>query len=141
MDDFKIRIINDIAIVIVDTIVATRRNAKPLWDELDSKSILDWDKVIIDISTCTFIDSTFLGVIVKIHRRINKSNGQLKLVFPEKNAMKYLHTIGIITMIDCFNTIHQAINSFDTDIPLRKISFEKELPEDYPSEPLKFKLG
>lgn len=140
MDNIKIKIINDIAIIVVDLLVATQRDAKPFWDELESKSILDWEKIIIDISSCTFVDSTFIGIIARIHKRVSDNDGQLKLVFPEKKAMIYLYTLGITRMIDCFNTLRQAVDSFDSEIPIRKISFEEELQKDLPTEPLKFKL-
>ena len=140
MDDFKIKIIDDIAIVAVDMLVATHRNAKPLWNELENKSILEWSKVIIDISNCIFIDSTFLGMIVKIHRRVMKNNGQVKLVYPEQNALKYLYTMGIVRMLECFNDLNQAVNSFDTEIPTRKIAFSEEITTELSDKPNKFKL-
>lgn len=140
MDDFKIKIIDDIAIVAVDMLVATHRNAKPLWNELENKSILEWSKVIIDISNCIFIDSTFLGMIVKIHRRVMKNNGQVKLVYPEQNALKYLYTMGIVRMLECFNDLNQAVNSFDTEIPTRKIAFSEEITTELSDKPKKFKL-
>jgi anti-anti-sigma factor len=140
LDDFKIKIIDDIAIVAVDMLVATHRNAKPLWNELENKSILEWSKVIIDISNCIFIDSTFLGMIVKIHRRVMKNNGQVKLVYPEQNALKYLYTMGIVRMLECFNDLNQAVNSFDTEIPTRKIAFSEEITTELSVKPKKFKL-
>jgi anti-anti-sigma regulatory factor len=127
LDDFKIKIIDDIAIVTVDILVATHRDAKPLWNELKRKSILEWDKIIIDIANCIFIDSTFLGMIVKIHKRVSENCGQVKLVFPEKYALKYLYTMGVVKILDCFNNLNQAVNSFDTEIPTRKIAFSEDI--------------
>ena len=125
MDDYKIQLVNDVAIITVDILVATHRDAKPFWDELESKAILDWDKVIIDISPCTFIDSTFLGVIVKIYKHIASNNGVIRLVYPETKALLHFHSIGITKFIDCYNSLCSAINSFDSEIPTRKISFEQ----------------
>jgi len=141
MNDFKIKIIDDIAIVIVDILVATHRDVKPLWLELESKSILDWDKIIIDLSSCTYIDSTFVGLIVKIYKTVYEKNGQLKLVFPETKAMIYFHTIGITRMVPCFNNLDQAVKSFDTKIPTRRIVFDEEIPNKWSNEPKKIKLG
>ena len=95
--------------------------------QLENDSILKWDKVIIDLSYCTLIDSTFVGMIVKIFKTVSSNNGQLKLVFPEQNARMYFHTTGIIKVVDCFNTLDEAVNSFDSKIPTRKISFDEEL--------------
>jgi len=141
LDDFKIKIIDDIVIIVVDILVATHRDVKPLWYELESKSILDWDKIIIDLSFCTYVDSTFVGLIIKIYKRMYEKNGQLKLVFPETKAMVYFHTIGITRKVDCFNTLNEAVKSFDTKIPTRKIVFDDEIPNKWSIEPKKIKLG
>ena len=127
LDDIKIKIIDDIAIVTVDLLVATQRDAKPFWNELENKSILEWDKVIIDLSLCTLIDSTFIGMIVKILKTVSRNNGQMKLIFPEKNARINFHTTGIIKVIECFNNLNEAVNSFNSKFPTRKISFNEEL--------------
>ena len=125
-DEYKIKIVNDIAIVSVDLLVATQRDAKPLWDEMESKGILDWDKVIIDISQCTFIDSTFVGMLVKIFKALKNQNGQMKLVFHEKNAKLFIHTTGITKIVSCFDTVDEAVESFNSKFPVRKITFGEE---------------
>ena len=125
-DDFKINIVDDIAIVTVDLLVATHRDAKPFWDELEKRSILDWDKVIIDLSFCTFIDSTFVGILVKMFKTISGKSGKMKLVFPEKNSLIYFHTTGITKVVECFNTLDEAVNSFRSKIPTKKIFFENK---------------
>ena len=126
-DHIKIKIIDDIVIVTVDLPVATQRDAKQFWNELENKSILEWDNVIIDLSFCTFVDSTFFGIIVKILKTVSGNNGQLKLVFPEKNTRTHFHKTGITKVMDCFNTLNEAVNSFDSKFPTRKISFNEEL--------------
>ena len=126
-DHIKIKIIDDIVIVTVDLPVATQRDAKQFWNELENKSILEWDNVIIDLSFCTFIDSTFFGIIVKILKTVSGNNGQLELVFPEKNTRTQFHKTGITKVMDCFNTLNEAVNSFDSKFPTRKISFNEEL--------------
>ena len=125
-DEYKIKIVDDIAIVTVDLLVATQRDAKPFWDELESTSILEWDKVIVDLSNCTFMDSTFVGMLVRIYKTINGKKGQMKLVFPEKNLKLYFHTTGITKIMKSFDTLNDAINSFKSTIPTRKISFNEE---------------
>lgn len=126
LDNYRIKIIDDIVIVAVNLLTATQRDAKPFWNELENKSVLEWDKVIIDLSFCTFVDSTFIGIIVKILKTVRGNNGQMKLVFPEKNARTHLHTTGIIRVIDCFNTLDESVNSYNSKIPTRKISFDEE---------------
>ena len=125
-DDFKINIVDDVAIVTVDLLVATHRDAKPFWDELEKRSILDWDKIIIDLSFCTFIDSTFIGILVKIFRTVSSKNATMRLVFPEKNALIYFHTTGITKIVDCYNTLDEAIDRFKSNLSTKKIFFENK---------------
>ena len=124
-DEFKIKIVDDIAIVTVDLLVATQRDAKPLWEELETTTILEWDKVIVDLSQCTFIDSTFVGMLVRIFKVIKNNNGKMRLVFPENNMKLYFHTTGITRIVECFDTLNEAIDSFSTKIPTRKILFDQ----------------
>jgi len=126
LNDYKINIVDDIAIVTVDLLVATLRDAKPFWDELESKSILNWDKIIVDLSFCTFIDSTFIGILVKVFKTVSSRNGKMKLVFPEKNSVVYFHTTGITKIVDCFDTLSEAMDSFKLKLPTKKIIFENK---------------
>jgi hypothetical protein len=66
-------------------------------------------------------------MIVKILKTVSGKNGQLKLVFPENKARTNFHTTAITKVIDCFSTLNEAVNSFDSKIPTRKISFDEEL--------------
>jgi anti-anti-sigma factor len=125
-DEYKIKITDDIAVVTVDLLVATQRDAKPLWDELESKGILEWDKVIVDLSPCTFIDSTFIGMLVRIFKAISNKNGQMKLVFPEKSAKLFFHSTGITKIVNCYDALNDAVYSFNPKFPIRKISFGEE---------------
>jgi len=125
-EDFKIKIVDDIAVITIDLLAATQRDAKPLWDELESKGILEWKKVIVDLSQCTFIDSTFIGMLVRIFRTMVNNGFQMKLVYPENTARPLFHTTAIIRIVNCFETLNEAIRSFDTKFPIRKISFGEE---------------
>jgi len=125
-EDFKIKIVDDIAVITIDLLAATQRDAKPLWDELESKGILEWEKVIVDLSQCTFIDSTFIGMLVRIFRTMVNNGCQMKLVYPENTARPLFHTTAIIRIVNCFETLNEAIRSFDKKFPIRKISFGEE---------------
>ena len=112
MDEFKIDIRNDILIFKVDVIIATHRDAKPMWDEFENHFLFNHKKIIIDISFCNTVDSTFIGMIIKIFRKINEKNGQLKLVYPQVPGDIFLLT-GVPKIIDCYDNLDKAINSFD----------------------------
>lgn len=113
MDEFKINIINDIAIVKVEILVATYRDAKSLWEEMESALIFNHKKIIIDLSHCNSVDSTFIGMIVKISRKVREKDGQMKLVFPQMTTAEIFLITSISQIIDCYDTLEEAMNSFD----------------------------
>jgi anti-anti-sigma regulatory factor len=112
MDEFKIDVINDILIFKVDVIIATHRDAKPMWEEFESHLLFNHKKIIIDISSCNTVDSTFIGMIIKIFRKVNEKNGQLKLIYPQVPSDIFQLT-GVSKIIDCYDNPDNAIKSFD----------------------------
>lgn len=127
MEDFQINFSNDIAVVKVELVAATLRDTKLLWDELESHLIFNWNKVIMDLSSCSFIDSTFIGMIVKIFRKISQKNGQLKLVFPQITAVESFRVVGITKILECFDTLQEAEASFNHQPPVQKVSSDEKI--------------
>lgn len=124
LDDFKIKFINDIAIVKVDILAATQNDAKPLWEELERKLIFHRNKVIIDLSFCNSVDSTFIGMIIKILRRVNEKYGQMLLVFPNRNVVEVFSLSGIDKIIPCYNTLQEALDHFGSKTGIHKLRLE-----------------
>lgn len=126
MDDFKINIIDDIAVVKIDILIATHRDAKPLWDELESRLIFKWKKLIIDLSPCNYIDSTFIGMIVKIFRKVCELNGQMVLVFPKINTLESFNVLGITKIVKSYNSLPEALNSLGLQPQNQNIKFDEK---------------
>lgn len=126
MDDFKINIIDDIAVVKIDILIATHRDAKPLWDELESRLIFKWKKLIIDLSPCNYIDSTFIGMIVKIFRKVCELNGQMVLVFPKINTVESFNVLGITKIVKSYNSLPEALNSLGLQPQNQNIKFDEK---------------
>lgn len=126
MDIFNLEIAEGVAIVKVDIPSATLREAKPMWELFESEMIFDWKRIIIDLSVCTFIDSTFIGMIIKLYRRINESNSQLKLVFPQITDIESFRVVGITKIIECFKSIDLAVASFQPDSEVKRIHIEQK---------------
>lgn len=126
MDNFFIDTIDDISIVKVDIAAATQRDSQGLWDKMAEASVFDQEKIIIDLTPCTFIDSTFIGMIVKIFRRVNENNGLLKLVFPQITDLESFRVIGITKILECFISLENAIESYKTGSSLQKIAIDQK---------------
>jgi len=126
MDDFKIDITEKITVVKLDIIVATYRDAKPFWDDFESNLLFAKKKIIVDLSACNYVDSTFIGMIIKIFRNVNEKGGQLKVVFPQRESVEQFWALGITKVISCFDSLQDAIDSFRYQLPIRNINFNEE---------------
>jgi anti-anti-sigma factor len=126
MDQFKLEIAEGIAIVKVDIPSATLREAKPMWELFESEMIFDWKKIIIDLTACTFIDSTFSGMIIKIFRRVNEKESQMKLVFPQITDIESFRVVGITKILECFNSVENAIKSYQPHASVKRIDIDQK---------------
>jgi anti-anti-sigma factor len=126
VDQFKLEIAEGIAIVKVDIPSATLREAKPMWELFESEMIFDWKKIIIDLTACTFIDSTFIGMIIKIFRRVNEKESQMKLVFPQITDIESFRVVGITKILECFNSVENAIKSYQPHASVKRIDIDQK---------------
>lgn len=52
--------------------------------------------ILVDLSECTYMDSTFMGLIVGFNKRLIKSRGRkLRIINPSADCMGLLTTLGI----------------------------------------------
>jgi stage II sporulation protein AA (anti-sigma F factor antagonist) len=126
MENFSINYTKDIVIVKVDLPAATMRDAQFLWETLASDCLFDKEKLIVDLSTCSFIDSTFIGMIVKVFKRVNEKHGAMKLVFPQITDIESFRVIGITKILECFKSLDHAIESFNPDSSVSKIDIDEK---------------
>jgi anti-anti-sigma factor len=126
MEDFQIDYIDDILVVKVDLIAATLRDAQPLWIEFENHMLFKHSKIIIDLSTCAHIDSTFIGMIVKIFRKVRENKGQMMLVFPKVSTIEVFRLMGLTQVVDCFNNLEEAIEQLRLKFPLQEHSLFEE---------------
>ena len=126
MEDFQIDYIDDILVVKVDLIAATLRDAQPLWNEFENCMLFNHSKIIIDLSTCVHIDSTFIGMIIKIFKRVNENYEKLSLVFPQLSSIEALRVVGIKKIIDCYDNLEEALELVSVRLPIRDFEFEEK---------------
>ena len=127
MDEFRVKNVGDVIIVNTELIVANYRDAKPFGDYLDFNSVLDFDKIIIDVSSCHFIDSAFIGMIVKKFREVSQKNGELKLVLPQREGIESMKYLGITKIVECYSTLREALDGFDSTYPFRDNTLNKNV--------------
>ena len=124
MEYFNKEIIADIVIEKVTLPKVTLIEAKVFWERLQTDISQEHNKIIVDLSDCTFIDSTFMGVIVQAQRRLIKNQGELKLVLPAEQMEEFFKFAGITRVIESFQSIEEAVSSFNKEPDeVREIAF------------------
>ena len=113
MEDFEKKAINDVVVEKVNLSRATFKEAtefkKILNEDLEKK----FKKIVVDISQCEFMDSTFLGVLVYAQKRISSQGGEIKLVEPASVFQTLLEKTSTLRIFDTHKTVHDAVVSFN----------------------------
>jgi len=69
-------------------------------------------KVIVDLSPCEFIDSTFLGALVISHKKISEYGGGIKLVTAQSAVISMFELTRINKVFETFLSVDEALKSF-----------------------------
>ena len=113
MDNFEKQLIDDVLIEKVNLLRATLVEADIMKQRLLEDIQLKNDKIVVDISNCTFIDSTFLGALVVSLKRTREIGGDIKLVNdPSQPLGGILNLTGFLKVFENYTSVEDAIKSF-----------------------------
>jgi anti-anti-sigma factor len=57
--------------------------------------------MFVDLSACTYMDSTFMGLLVGFHKRLARVKaGKLRIVNPTKSALELLSGLGLVPLVE-----------------------------------------
>ena len=105
--------INDILVIIINLDRATLKEADTLKKQL-TRSIEDGNlKIIIDLTACEFIDSSFLGALVHILKKCVKSNGDLKLVGFKPAVRSMFELTRMFRVFETHSNLKEAVESYN----------------------------
>jgi anti-anti-sigma factor len=111
MLDFEKEYSGDIVVITVNISRATVKEAhefrKFIDDEIKKKKL----KIIIDLSPCDFIDSTFIGVLVVTLKKLADIGGELRIIEPPSIAHTILTVTGTLNIFNTHKTKSEAIMS------------------------------
>ena len=99
---------NEIVIEKVNLVRATLNEAYEMKDNLIEDG-LDYKKIIVDLSSCDYIDSTFLGALIFSYRKIKERDGQVVLVIGNKGLTNSFIFREISSIFNVYNSINEAI--------------------------------
>ena len=111
-EDFKREIIGDIVIEKVKISRATVKEAQAFKDRLFSDSVSGYNKIIVDLTECTFVDSSMIGAMVVMLKRISQKGGELRVVIPETEAFQVFTVTGLFRAFNIYRTVEDALKDF-----------------------------
>ena len=112
MEDFEKKIEKDVVIEVVNLSRATWKEANQFKAILQEDVEKKFRKLVVDISQCEFLDSTFLGTLVLAKRSINKIGGELKIVEPPSVFKVLREKTSTLQVFDSYKSLEDAVNSF-----------------------------
>ncbi len=68
-------------------------------------------RVVVNLSECTFIDSSALRSLVRAQRAVSEGGGSLALVAPSQAARRVLEVTALDRFIPVFETVAEAVSS------------------------------
>ncbi|MGW3142154.1 STAS domain-containing protein [Streptomyces sp. NPDC001139] len=67
-------------------------------------------RTVLDLSRLTFMDSTGINILIAAHRSHLQAGGWLRLAAPSGSVRRTLQIVGVDDVIDCRETLHQALS-------------------------------
>ena len=112
MEEFEELISDDIVTIVVNITRGTINESKRLGEMLDGEIASGCKKLIVDLSECEFVDSTFIGTLVVRYKKLNEKGGKLKLIIPDAQKGVMFAVTNTLRFFDTFRSRKEAIDSF-----------------------------
>jgi anti-anti-sigma factor len=101
--------------IVVEKVNLTRATLKEA-DEFKQTLVKDIEsgkkRIVVDLTDCEFIDSTFLGALVVSLKKITALGGDLKLVGFQPNVRSMFELTRMYRVFESFETKEEAVASF-----------------------------
>lgn len=112
LEDFQRELVNDVVIEKVNISRATFKEAQEFKDRVVFDIAANNHKIIIDLSGCDYIDSTFLGVLVVVLKKMAEKGGEIKYIIPQPSALYLFKITGLYSVLNLYRNIEEAMQSF-----------------------------
>jgi anti-anti-sigma factor len=104
---------NGVAIESFDFTRATINDAEEIKDNLLDD--INFNKIIVDLSNCNYIDSTFFGALVFAHRILKHQNCTMVLVISETFLSRSFIYKEISSVFRVYHSISEAVDALNTN--------------------------
>ena len=112
--------------VVVEKVIfvrATMNEAPEIYANL-IEDITEYDKIVVDLSFCDYIDSSFFGALIMGYRRLKAAGGSLVVMLSQSFHNKCFIYKDISSIFKVFNSLKEAIQAVNN--PFKKDITEEE---------------
>ncbi|OGU61725.1 MAG: hypothetical protein A2V66_04455 [Ignavibacteria bacterium RBG_13_36_8] len=106
-------LIGDVLVEIINVDRASYNEAAKFKEMLDEKIKSGTTKIVVDLTACEFIDSTFLGVLVSVLRKVSKEQGDLRLVGFKPAVRAMFELTRMFRVFESYEDLKEAVDSFN----------------------------
>jgi anti-anti-sigma factor len=110
--DFIREIHGDVLIEIVNISRATLKEAEEFKTRLVEDINEGWRSIIVDLSECEFIDSTFLGTLVVSLKKLTTLGGDLRLIGFQPAVHTMFELTRLFRVFESFESKEEALDSY-----------------------------
>jgi anti-anti-sigma factor len=110
--DFKREEHGDVLVEKVNLTRATLKEAEEFKSHLVEDIKGGWQKIVVDLSECEFIDSTFLGALVVSLKKVTSMGGDIKLVGFQPAVNSMFELTRMYRVFDSFKSLDEAVQSY-----------------------------
>ena len=103
---------NNVVVLKVNLVRATLKEAEEFKNQLMQEIRTGNKKIVVDLSICEFIDSTFLGSLVVALKKVTSSDGDLRLVGFKPAVSSMFELTRMYRVFESFKTKEEAVKSF-----------------------------
>ncbi len=104
--------LDDVIVLTVNLKRATLVEAEEFKQVLVNEMQRGFKKIVVDLSTCEFIDSTFLGSLVVSLKKLTGLGGDLRLVGFQPAVHSMFELTRMYRVFESFKSSDEAVQSF-----------------------------
>jgi len=116
LEAFEIIYVNDVIVIEVNLIRSSMDEAIAFRKIAEEEIKSGHTKLVIDLSKCDYIDSTFFGALIMASGMMNDIGYKLRVVKPGKVEEYIFAFTDYRKVFDIYKTREEAIKSFEEDI-------------------------
>jgi anti-sigma B factor antagonist len=111
---FTLRVVADVCVLKLDGKFMAGGDSFFLREKLKNVTSMGIQKVLIDMDSVPYIDSTGVGFLVSTHTSLTNDGGQLKLLKVKPKILEVFKIMNLLSVFEIFDDDEPAMKSFES---------------------------